>query len=167
MINFQGIGQGRNPSKLDSDRLSLHSSRFLKTNPHARFLSLSLSLSVTHTHTLHTQGCWHYQWWSEINSFISSEIHIPRNISCPVSPIGSPLLRPRSPQHMNGRMSPSPISSPRTASGASTPLNGGSGAIPFSNHLVYIQEGLGNLPKSSNGVYVSGPAHHVLNYFNF
>ncbi|KAG4952488.1 hypothetical protein JHK82_045373 [Glycine max] len=113
-----GIGQGRNPSKLDSDRLSLHS---------------------------------------------SSEIHIPRNISCPVSPIGSPLLRPRSPQHMNGRMSPSPISSPRTASGASTPLNGGSGAIPFSNHLVYIQEGLGNLPKSSNGVYVSGPAHHDLN----
>ncbi|KAL5173692.1 Mitogen-activated protein kinase kinase kinase YODA [Glycine soja] len=122
-----GIGQGRNPTKLDSDRLSLHSSRFLKTNPHA------------------------------------SEIHIPRNISCPVSPIGSPLLRPRSPQHMNGRMSPSPISSPRTASGASTPLNGGSGAIPFSNHLVYIQEGLGNLPKSSNGVYVSGPAHHDLN----
>ena len=65
---------------------------------------------------------------------------------------------------MNGRMSPSPISSPRTASGASTPLNGGSGAIPFSNHLVYIQEGLGSLPKSSNGVYVSVPAaHHDLN----
>ncbi|KAK7315084.1 hypothetical protein VNO77_33616 [Canavalia gladiata] len=118
-----GIGQGRNLSALDSDRLSLHSSRFLKTNPHA------------------------------------SEIHIPRNISCPVSPIGSPLLRSRSPQHMSGRMSPSPISSPRTASGASTPLNGCSGAIPFSNHLVYLQEGLGNLPKSANGVYVSGPAH--------
>ncbi|TKY45222.1 Mitogen-activated protein kinase kinase kinase YODA [Spatholobus suberectus] len=122
-----GIGQGRNPSTLDSDRLSLHSSRFLKTNPHA------------------------------------SEIHSPRNVSCPVSPIGSPLLRPRSPQHMNGRMSPSPISSPRTASGASTPLNGGSGAISFSNHLVYIQEGLGSLPLSSNGVYVSGPAHRDLN----
>ncbi|XP_014511400.1 mitogen-activated protein kinase kinase kinase YODA [Vigna radiata var. radiata] len=122
-----GIGQGRSPSTLDLDRLSRHSSRFLKSNPHA------------------------------------SEIHIPRNISCPVSPIGSPLLRPRSPQHMNGRMSPSPISSPRTASGASTPLNGGSGAIPFSNHLVYIQEGLGNLPKSSNGVYISGPTHHDLN----
>lgn len=64
---------------------------------------------------------------------------------------------------MNGRMSPSPISSPRTASGASTPLNGGSGAIPFSNHLVYIQEGFGSLPKSPNGVYVSSPAHHDLN----
>ncbi|XP_020223287.1 mitogen-activated protein kinase kinase kinase YODA [Cajanus cajan] len=125
-VTALGIGQGRNPS-LDSDRLSRHSSRFLKTNPHA------------------------------------SEIHIPRNISCPVSPIGSPLLRPRSPQHMNGRMSPSPISSPRTASGASTPLNGGPGSIPFSSHLVYIQEGLGSLPKSPNGVYVSGPAHHDLN----
>ncbi|XP_061353817.1 mitogen-activated protein kinase kinase kinase YODA-like [Gastrolobium bilobum] len=119
-----GIGQGRNLSTLDSDRLSLHSSRFLKTNPHA------------------------------------SEIHIPRNISCPVSPIGSPLLRPRSPQNVNGRMSPSPISSP---SGASTPLNGGSGAIPFSNHLVYFPEGLGSLPKSSNGAYNSVPAHHDSN----
>ncbi|XP_057446156.1 mitogen-activated protein kinase kinase kinase YODA-like [Lotus japonicus] len=117
-----GIGQGRNLSMLDSDRLSLHS-RFLKNNPHA------------------------------------SELHIPRNISCPVSPIGSPLLRPRSPQHMSGRMSPSPISSPQTASGASTPLSGGSGAIPFSNNLVYFQEGLGSLPKSPNGIYISGPAH--------
>jgi mitogen-activated protein kinase kinase kinase YODA len=30
-------------------------------------------------------------------------------------------------------MTPSPISSPRTTSGASTPLTGGSGAIPFHN----------------------------------
>ncbi|RDX62956.1 hypothetical protein CR513_58667, partial [Mucuna pruriens] len=72
-----GMGQGRSPT-LGSNRLSLHSSRFLKTNPHA------------------------------------SEIHILRTISCTVSPIGSPLSRPRLPQHMNGRMSPSPISSPRT-----------------------------------------------------
>lgn len=56
-------------------------------------------------------------------------------------------------------MSPSPISSPQTASGASTPLSGGSGAIPFSNNLVYFQEGLGSLPKSPNGIYISGPAH--------
>lgn len=97
-------------------------------------------------------------------------MHIPRNnISCPVSPIGSPLLRSRSPQHVNGRMSPSPISSPRTASGASTPLTGGSGAIPFSNHLkqsVYFQEVLGSMPKSSsNGVYMNmnGPVHHDSN----
>ncbi|KAJ1384997.1 Protein kinase domain [Sesbania bispinosa] len=125
-----GIGQGRNPSALDSDKLSVHSSRVLNSNPH------------------------------------ESEIHIPRNISCPVSPIGSPLLRSRSPQHRNGRMSPSPISSPRTASGASTPLTGGSGAIPFSNHLkqsVYFQEGLGSMPKSSNGVYINGSTHHDSN----
>ncbi|KAL1296438.1 hypothetical protein HN51_057127 [Arachis hypogaea] len=125
-----GIGQGRNLSILDSDRLAVHSSRALKTNPHA------------------------------------SDIHIPRNISCPVSPIGSPLLRSRSPQHMNGRMSPSPISSPRTASGASTPLTGGNGAIPFSNQLkqsVYFQEGLVSMPKSPNGVYISGSAHNDSN----
>ncbi|KAL2562202.1 hypothetical protein AAZV13_20G125000 [Glycine max] len=124
------IGQGRNLSSLDSDRLSVHSSRFLKTNPH------------------------------------ESEIHIPRNISCPVSPIGSPLLRSRSPQHRNGKMSPSPISSPRTASGASTPLAGGSGAIPFGNHSkqsIYFQEGFGSIPKSSNGVYMNGHSHHDSN----
>ncbi|KAI9084208.1 hypothetical protein K1719_033879 [Acacia pycnantha] len=123
-----GAGQGRNLSALDNDRLSVHSSRVLKLNPHA-----------------------------------SNEGHVPRNISCPVSPIGSPLLQSRSPQHMNGRMSPSPISSPRTVSGASTPLTGGSGAIPFGNHLkqsAYYQEGLANLPKHSNGIYISAPAHH-------
>ncbi|GJM86387.1 hypothetical protein PR202_ga02241 [Eleusine coracana subsp. coracana] len=59
------------------------------------------------------------------------DLHIRSNISCPVSPCGSPLLRSRSPQHQNGRMSPSPISSPRTTSGASTPLTGGNGAIPL------------------------------------
>ncbi|RLM73112.1 mitogen-activated protein kinase kinase kinase YODA-like [Panicum miliaceum] len=63
-----------------------------------------------------------------------SDIHIRSNISCPVSPCGSPLLKSRSPQHTSGRMSPSPISSPRTTSGTSTPLSGGNGAIPF-NHL--------------------------------
>uniref|UniRef100_A0ACD5ZIF3 Uncharacterized protein n=1 Tax=Avena sativa TaxID=4498 RepID=A0ACD5ZIF3_AVESA len=62
-----------------------------------------------------------------------SDVHIRSNISCPVSPCGSPLLRSRSPQHQNGRMSPSPISSPRTTWGTSTPVTGGSGAIPF-NH---------------------------------
>jgi hypothetical protein len=72
-----------------------------------------------------------------------SDLHIRSNISCPVSPCGSPLLRSRSPQNTNGRMSPSPISSPRTLSGASTPLSGGNGAIPF-NHLkqpTYSNEG--------------------------
>lgn len=85
----------------------------------------------------------------------ASDIHIPRNISCPVSPIGSPLLHSRSPQDLNGRMSPSPISSPRTASGSSTPLTGGSGGIPFNHlkHSVYLQEGFGSMPNSSNSPY--------------
>ncbi|KAL3650507.1 hypothetical protein CASFOL_006910 [Castilleja foliolosa] len=57
------------------------------------------------------------------SNFHSSDIYIPRNISCPVSPVGSPLLHPRSPQqYLSGRMSPLPISSPRTTSGSSTPL---------------------------------------------
>jgi hypothetical protein len=40
-------------------------------------------------------------------------------------------------------MSPSPISSPRTTSGASTPVTGGSGAIPFNHNRqpVYSNEG--------------------------
>lgn len=72
-----------------------------------------------------------------------SDIHVRSYISCPVSPCGSPHLRSRSPQHQNGIMSPSPISSPRTTSGASTPLTGGNGAIPFNHarHLAYNNEG--------------------------
>lgn len=55
--------------------------------------------------------------------------------------MGSPLIHPRSPQHLNGRMSPSPISSPLNTSGSSTPLSGGAGAIPFHhfNHSVHLQ----------------------------
>ncbi|PON44174.1 Serine/threonine protein kinase [Trema orientale] len=121
-----GIGQARNFSTLDSDRLAVHSSRVLKTNAH------------------------------------SSEIHIPRNVSCPVSPIGSPLLNSRSPQHLNGRMSPSPISSPRTTSGSSTPLTGGSGAIPFSHQKqsINLQEGFGGMPKPLTTLHVNGLSYH-------
>ncbi|XP_057527939.1 mitogen-activated protein kinase kinase kinase YODA-like [Amaranthus tricolor] len=92
----------------------------------------------------------------------SSEYHIPRNISCPVSPIGSPLLHSRSPQHLNGMMSPSPISSPRATSGSSTPLTGGSGAIPFhlSQQSLYMQDGFGAMPKSPNSVFLNGPCYH-------
>ncbi|KAL6903340.1 hypothetical protein ACP4OV_004153 [Aristida adscensionis] len=86
-----------------------------------------------------------------------SDIHIRSNISCPVSPCGSPLLKSRSPQHASGRMSPSPISSPRTASGASTPLSGGNGAIPF-NHLrytTYNSEGSGIIPRTPDDLFSS------------
>nr|XP_043639852.1 mitogen-activated protein kinase kinase kinase YODA-like [Erigeron canadensis] len=74
--------------------------------------------------------------------FCSSDVQIPRNISCPVSPIGSPLLHSRSPQHLNGRLSPSPICSPRTTSGASTPPTNNGSKIPFHhvNQSVYLHE---------------------------
>ncbi|XP_050227863.1 mitogen-activated protein kinase kinase kinase YODA isoform X2 [Mercurialis annua] len=99
----------------------------------------------------------------------SSEAHTPKNASCPVSPIGSPLMHPRSPQHMNGRLSPSPISSPHTASGSSTPLTGGTGAIPFHHSLqptAYMQESLGMIPRSHNILYSNSinyqePKHDV------
>ncbi|KAL5551617.1 hypothetical protein UlMin_001793 [Ulmus minor] len=91
----------------------------------------------------------------------SSDAHSPRIISCPVSPIGSPLLHSRSPQHMSGRMSPSPISSPHTASGSSTPLTGGSGALPLPFHhpmqpTTYLHEGIGPIQRSQNTFYTNG-----------
>ncbi|KAL5747511.1 hypothetical protein ACOSP7_024513 [Xanthoceras sorbifolium] len=86
----------------------------------------------------------------------SSDAHTPRNISCPVSPIGSPLLHPRSPQHTSGRMSPSPISSPHTVSGSSTPLTGGSGAIPFYHPTTYLHEGIGMIPRTQNSFHTNG-----------
>ncbi|CAI0403091.1 unnamed protein product [Linum tenue] len=106
---------------------------------------------------------------SGLHARFCSDIHIPRNISCPVSPIGSPLLHSRSPQHLNGRMSPSPISSPRTTSGSSTPLTGGIGAIPFNHmkHLVYFQDGTyANISKpTSNGMYPNGSSYHETDIF--
>ncbi|KAJ1272266.1 hypothetical protein BS78_06G189100 [Paspalum vaginatum] len=89
-----------------------------------------------------------------------SDIHIRSNISCPVSPCGSPLLKSRSPQYTSGRMSPSPVSSPRTTSGTSTPLSGGNGAIPF-NHLryaTYSSEGFG----TSGGQDDLFPSQHII-----
>ncbi|KAL6533182.1 hypothetical protein OROMI_027294 [Orobanche minor] len=94
------------------------------------------------------------------SKFHSSDIYIPRNISCPVSPVGSPLLRPMSPQNLSGMMSPSPISSPRATSGASTPLTGGIGAIPFHNQFMSSQEGnFANLSKQPPSPRASSPSY--------
>ncbi|ONK63990.1 uncharacterized protein A4U43_C07F20980 [Asparagus officinalis] len=84
------------------------------------------------------------------------------NLSCPVSPIGSPLLGSRSPQHIDGRLSPSPISSPRTTSGASTPLAGGNGAIPYNQpkHMAYIHEGSTSVLRSSNNQSNTSSTYH-------
>ena len=60
---------------------------------------------------------------------------------------------------MSGRMSPSPISSPHAMSGASTPLTGGSGAIPFHHPkqpTTYLSEGLGTIQRCQNGFYTNG-----------
>ncbi|KAI3710809.1 hypothetical protein L2E82_40603 [Cichorium intybus] len=100
-----------------------------------------------------------------------SDGHMPRNISCPVSHLGSPLLVPRSVQNMNGRLSPSPISSPRTISGSSTPLTGAGGALPFYHQVqkqqpspsVYTHEFMGLTSRSPNrsfGPPGSGPHFH-------
>ncbi|EEF51206.1 mitogen-activated protein kinase kinase kinase YODA [Ricinus communis] len=86
----------------------------------------------------------------------SSEVHTPKNASCSVSPVGSPLIHSRSPQHMSGRLSPSPISSPHTVSGSSTPLTGGSGAVPFHHSMqptTYLQESMGMIQRSQNILY--------------
>ncbi|KAJ1411802.1 Protein kinase domain [Sesbania bispinosa] len=87
----------------------------------------------------------------------SSDAHTPRNLSCPISPSRSLPLPSRS-LHASGRMSPSPISSPHTASGSSTPLTSGGGAIPF--HLtkqpILSYEDVGMIQKSQNGLYSSG-----------
>lgn len=168
---FQGIGQARSLSTLDSDRLAFHSSRVSKTGPHARLLSLLLShivmrimvvVIVVVIITIIIKTTITLSFLSDFIFLTNSEIHIPRNISCPVSPVGSPLLHSRSPQHLNGRMSPSPISSPRTTSGSSTPLTGGNSAIPF-NHLKqsgFLQEGFGGMQKPPNGFFINGPSYH-------
>ncbi|CAM8900554.1 unnamed protein product [Rhodiola kirilowii] len=100
------------------------------------------------------------------NGFGSSDNYNPRNLSCPVSPIGSPLLNSRSPQHMNGRMSPSPILSPRTPSGSSTPLTCGNGAVPF--HLlkptISLPEGFGGMTKALNEFYGNNMPYHDANH---
>ncbi|KAL8170417.1 hypothetical protein V2J09_022221 [Rumex salicifolius] len=120
-MKSQGTGVERKHSNIDSDRLAIHSSRVLPTQP--RF----------------------------------SEYNIQRNISCPVSPVGSPLTYSRSPQLLSGTMSPA-ICSPLT-SGSSTPLTGGCGSIPFHQSLHLFEE-YGNTPKSPNGVFHPGPNYH-------
>ncbi|CAN6229177.1 unnamed protein product [Urochloa humidicola] len=109
----------------------------------------------TRNTTLGLQGQSIYQRRGVKLSSKHSDIHIRSNISCPVSPCGSPLLKSRSPQHTSGRMSPSPISSPRTTSGTSTPLSGGNGAIPF-NHLryaTYSSEGFGTTSRAPDDLF--------------
>ena len=60
--------------------------------------------------------------------------------------------------HVTGRLSPSPISSPHTASGSSTPLTGGIGAVPF--HLtkqpIFSHEGINVIQRPQNALNSNG-----------
>ncbi|BBN69328.1 Protein kinase superfamily protein [Prunus dulcis] len=150
-VRSLAFGHGRNHSNLDSEGMGIHQSRGSKLPRHQdEWLKLMAKSS-----------CYYEYLAMPIPSQpIQNDAHTPRNVSCPVSPIGSPLLHSRSPQHFSGRMSPSPISSPRTTSGSSTPLTGGSGAIPF-QHLkqptTYLHEGMGKSQRSQNcGFYTNG-----------
>lgn len=70
-----------------------------------------------------------------------------------------------SPQHLNGRMSQSPISRPRATSGASTPLTGGTDvvtAVPFSHskHGMRDHDGFNCLTNCTSNIYPSGTIYH-------
>ncbi|XAR70281.1 Mitogen-activated protein kinase kinase kinase [Bertholletia excelsa] len=80
-----------------------------------------------------------------------------RNLSCPVSPRVGSLLNSQLPQCMSGRMSPSPISSPRTVSGSSTPLTAGSGTIPYRHpkQPAYLHESIVNMPRSHDNLHLN------------
>lgn len=86
--------------------------------------------------------------------FFARDAHKPRNISCPVSPVGS-LRLPYKSLRTSGKMSASPISSPHTASGPSSPLTSGGGAIPFhqTKKPIFSHDVVGMIPKSQNGFY--------------
>lgn len=58
-------------------------------------------------------------------------------------------------------MSPSPISSPLTTSGSSTPLTSGTGTIPFHllNQSILSQDIFSNLPKAPTSPRVNNPPY--------
>lgn len=90
-----------------------------------------------------------------------SEASMPRNISCPVSPLASPFLHRKSSPHPSGRMSPS-INSPHSASGASSPYTGGNGAIPLHHlqqpttclHEVFGLQRPQKSPRTTGGLFI-------------
>ncbi|KAK4338431.1 hypothetical protein RND71_042918 [Anisodus tanguticus] len=104
----------------------------------------------------------------ELQVVSCSDVPVPRNISCRVSPVGteSHLLHSQSPKHTSGRLSPSPISSSRAVSGSSTPLSGGGGgAVPLFNSMMpttFSPEGMGISPWAQSCFYPDGYTGHDL-----
>ncbi|KAJ8526933.1 hypothetical protein K7X08_029410 [Anisodus acutangulus] len=99
-----------------------------------------------------------------------SDVPVPRNISCRVSPVEteSHLLHSQSPKHTSGRLSPSPISSSRAVSGSSTPLSGGGGgggSVPLFNSMMpttFSPEGMGISQWAQSCFYPDGYTGHDL-----
>ncbi|KAK9053136.1 hypothetical protein SSX86_029766 [Deinandra increscens subsp. villosa] len=104
---------------------------------------------------------------SEGVSVLHSKGHMPCNISSPVHHVGSPLLHSRTGQNMNRRLSPSPISSPKSIMGSPTPLTGaaGGGAIPFYHqvHKPHTPEFTGLTLTSRSPTRSFGPPSNALN----
>ncbi|CAN1300693.1 Mitogen-activated protein kinase kinase kinase YODA [Linum perenne] len=126
------------------------SERVVMTSESSEITATGRLMGIVHARSFDTEAISIHQSGASRTGSGFSDFHVPRNnISCPVSPIGSPLQYPRSPQHMSGMRSPSPISSPHAASGASTPLTGGGSWQPAS----YIHETSGMVPRSQNGFY--------------
>ncbi|XP_008787472.1 mitogen-activated protein kinase kinase kinase YODA-like [Phoenix dactylifera] len=83
-----------------------------------------------------------------------------RNMSCPISPIRSPMLNARSSRHINGRIS-SRLSSPIATSGSSTPITGCGDAIPVSQpkYLSSLHEGFTHAPRVLNSRHASASTY--------
>lgn len=70
-------------------------------------------------------------------------------MSCPASPPEN-LILPSRLTHASGRTPPSPLSSPHTASGSSTPITSGGGAIPLNHTKQPKHEAKGMFQQSQN-----------------
>ncbi|KAH6783300.1 Protein kinase superfamily protein [Perilla frutescens var. hirtella] len=96
--------------------------------------------------------------------------YLARTNPCPIPPVVCARSSSRSPQHLNGRLSPSPISSPRATSGASTPPGGGHiGAIP-QYHLMTTNNlhqgiGMGAMPQNAFHAHGNGYQEHKPDIF--
>ncbi|XP_042474442.1 mitogen-activated protein kinase kinase kinase YODA-like [Zingiber officinale] len=123
--------------------------------------NIKVTSHVKNLSSLDTEGMTIYHVRGGAPTITTSDV-LMRYISCPVSPMGSPHLNSSSQRYVSGRMSPSPISSPIATSGASTPLTGGNGAIPFSQSKQGGREpdGFNRLSKCKSDVYLSGTICH-------
>ena len=86
-------------------------------------------------------------------------------MSCPVSPTGARLLPSRTRTlDVTGRVPPSPIVSPHTASGPSTPATSSGGAISFHKNKqpMFSHETVGMIQKSQDGFHYQEPKHDPL-----